>query len=82
MPEHIVRIKHATIRYDNGDILAVHSLEDGRYKWTLHKEESPPDAPRHWRVIATNSDVAGLHNALIGAAAIHHPARKGDGNND
>ena len=76
----IVRVNSAIVNYSNGDMLTVvftkHTEKGNRYSWTLmqrngHSEKSDGE------IIGENPDVSGLHAALVGAAAIHHPAKKG-----
>lgn len=70
----IVRVTNAVIHYDNGDRLQVQANGDGRYRWALIREG--PDNTAEIQtgeetVVAENPDVAGIHNAMVGAAAMH-----------
>ena len=70
----IVRVTNAIIYYDNGDKLQVQANGDGRYRWALIREGPNNTAEIQTGeevVVAEKPDAAGIHHAMVGAAAMH-----------
>jgi hypothetical protein len=67
----LVRVKHAKIEYENGDVLIVHrdKKEANRYRWSLWRDGG--FEPGRTQLVAANGDAAGVSAAMTGAAAMH-----------
>jgi hypothetical protein len=74
----LVRVKHAKIEYENGDVLIVHrdKKKANRYRWSLWRDGG--FAPGRTQLVAANGDAAGVSAAMTGAAAMHAMAETPD----